>query len=284
MAQYDEAWKQIIEKLFKDFIWFYMPDLAQDIDFSKGCTFLEQEFRTIAIESDDTKRYVDKLIKVYLKDGQEQWICIHVEVQFAKKTDFPSRMFRYFYRIYDKYNQQIVSLCVFTGDSQSYQKEFKYDFYRTKLLYEYRTAILNKYDEEDLISQDNPFALVTLAVKYGLKSKTDEDMRYNFKKKLIMLMARKGYSTEEIKNIFDFIEIILELEDNEKNKALYDEIRTLYQKEGFSMVITKFHEMAKQEERIEIAKNMLKEGIDIEVIVKCTGLSKEKIIELDNIN
>jgi len=43
------------------------------------------------------------------------------------------------------------------------------------------------------------------------------------------------------------------------------------------MVITKFHEMAKQEEidkkTIDIAKNLLQEGID-----------KEKIIELDNIN
>lgn len=29
MAQYDEAWKQIIEKLFKDFVWFYMPDLLR---------------------------------------------------------------------------------------------------------------------------------------------------------------------------------------------------------------------------------------------------------------
>jgi len=113
-------------------------------------------------------------------------------------------------------------------------------------------------------------------------------MRYNFKKKLIMLMARKGYSTEEIQNIFDFIEIMLELKDDEKNKALYDEIRTLYQKEGFGMVITKFHEMAKQEgideKAIDIAKNMLQESMDIEVIAKCTGLSKEKIIELENIN
>ncbi len=42
------------------------------------------------------------------------------------------------------------------------------------------------------------------------------------------------------------------------------------------------HELGRKEEKIEIAKQMLKENIDIIIIEKCTGLSKEKIEELKN--
>jgi hypothetical protein len=41
MGQYDQIWKEIIENLFEKFIYFYMPDLALNIDFSKGYTFRE---------------------------------------------------------------------------------------------------------------------------------------------------------------------------------------------------------------------------------------------------
>jgi hypothetical protein len=39
-------------------------------------------------------------LKFYLKDGKEQWILIHLEVQGKKEEDFPKRMFTYGYRIF----------------------------------------------------------------------------------------------------------------------------------------------------------------------------------------
>jgi len=38
-------------------------------------------------------RYVDKLVKVYQRDGKEEWILVHVEVQGYHDKLFPARMF-----------------------------------------------------------------------------------------------------------------------------------------------------------------------------------------------
>jgi predicted transposase/invertase (TIGR01784 family) len=291
MGQYDQIWKEIIENLFEKFMYFYMPDLAVDVDFSKGYTFLDKEFSAIEIKSEDSERFLDKLIKVYLKSGEEQWILIHTEVQFAKKSDFSERMFKYFYRVYDKYNRKIVSIAIFTGTSLSYQRSFDYNFYQTKLLYEYRSIKLVDYEEDYLLSQENPFALATLAVKYSIQSKTDEELRYKFKRKLIRLMNERGYTEKDIKNIFDFIEIMLELEDKQLNKLIYEEIKT-YRKEEFNVIITQLEKVVRElgiEEgiekgiekgKIEVAKKLLDKKFTLEEISEITELSVEKIKEL----
>ncbi|MEQ8168230.1 MAG: hypothetical protein ABRQ38_04990 [Candidatus Eremiobacterota bacterium] len=297
MGQYDQIWKEIIENLFEQFMYFYMPDLAVDVDFSKGYTFLDKEFSAIEIKSEDSEKFLDKLIKVYLKSGEEQWILVHTEVQFAKKVDFSERMFKYFYRVYDKYNRKIVSIAIFTGTSLSYQRSFDYNFYQTKLIYEYRSVKLVDYEEEYLLNQENPFALATLAVKYSIESKTDEELRYNFKRKLIRLMNERGYTEKDIKNLFDFIEIMLELQDRKFNRLIFEEIKT-YRKEEFKVIMTQLEktvmelgmekgmEKGRQEgierNRLEITKKLLKKNFSLEEISEITELSVEKIKELSN--
>ncbi len=294
MGQYDQIWKQVIENLFEAFMYFYMPDLAEDVDFSKGYTFLDKEFSAIEIKSEDSERFLDKLIKVYLKSGHEQWILVHAEVQFAKEIDFSERMFKYFYRVYDKYNKKIVSIAIFTGTSQSYQKSFDYNFYRIKLIYEYRSVKLVDYEEEYLLSQkENPFALVSLAVKYSIKSKTDEELRYNFKRKLVRLMNERGYKEKDIKNLFDFVEIMLELKDKRLNKLIFEEIKT-YRNEGFTMIMTQLErvlreeamekgmEKGREEEKLVMVKKLLKKNFPLDEISELTELPLEKIKEISN--
>ena len=60
-------------------------------------------------------KFADKLAKVYLKDGTEQWILVHIEVQGDAEEEFSLRMFRYFYRIYDRHGKPIVSIALMTG-------------------------------------------------------------------------------------------------------------------------------------------------------------------------
>ena len=36
-------------------------------------------------------KVVDKLVKAYLKDGSEQWILVHIEVQGDEDKDFSQR-------------------------------------------------------------------------------------------------------------------------------------------------------------------------------------------------
>jgi len=57
-----------------------------------------------------------------------------------------------------------------------------------------------------------------------------------------------------------------------------EKIREEGRKEG----IKEGMEKGKIEGKIEVAKNLLKTGIDIEIIVKSTGLTKEEIEDLKN--
>ncbi len=278
MGKFDEVWKDVIEGIFQDFVCFYMPDLAEDIDFTKPSVFLDKEFSTIEINSEDRVRYLDKLVKIYMKNGDEIWALLHIDVQHANKDDFSLRMFKYFYRVLDKYNKKIVSQIIFTGN-YNYQKEFNYSFYNTELNYKYRSLRLIDYDETELLNSDNPFALVTLAVKYAIDSNSDEELRYNFKSKLMRLMLTRKYSHKKIENLFKFIEIMLELSDVDLNKKFFAELRKMA-KEGDIMVITKFEEMAMEKEKINIAKNLLKIGMPVEQIAQVTELSLEKVLEL----
>ncbi len=52
------------------------------------------------------------------------------------------------------------------------------------------------------------------------------------------------------------------------------------EKKGRKLGRAKGREEGKAEEKIEIAKEMKKEGIDIEIIAKTTKLNKEKILKL----
>lgn len=65
----DSPWKEALEELFEDFVENFFLHIHQEIDFSKGYEFLDQELQQIAVSSETGKRVVDKLVKVYLIDG-----------------------------------------------------------------------------------------------------------------------------------------------------------------------------------------------------------------------
>ncbi len=79
----------------------FFPNIHKDIDFSKGYEFLEKELQKIIKTSKTGRRYADKLVKVFLKNGSERWLLIHIEIQGYKEKKFPERMYTYNYRIFE---------------------------------------------------------------------------------------------------------------------------------------------------------------------------------------
>ena len=63
--------------------------------------FLDQELRAVVQDAELGKRFVDKLVRVNVLNGDEKWIYIHVEVQGTKQAEFAKRIFVYNYRIFD---------------------------------------------------------------------------------------------------------------------------------------------------------------------------------------
>lgn len=135
----DELWKAALETFFKDFLELFFEDCVDLIDFEKPFEFLDKELSRIIPKSESKNRRVDKLVKVFFKDGTDQWFLIHIEIQGQHEKNFAERMFHYFYRIKDKYNRQVTAFALFTYPRQSYPRAYEYEFMGTKLRYEYRS-------------------------------------------------------------------------------------------------------------------------------------------------
>ncbi|MBM7572729.1 hypothetical protein [Aquibacillus albus] len=138
------------------------------------------------------------IAKFSLNSGEEKWILIHIEVQGDTDADFPKRMFRYYYRIYDKFNRDIA-IALLTDDTKRFRPDTYHNaFEGTSLTYKYNMYKFYDHEESELVQSNNPFAIAVLAAKYANESKDDEEKKYRFKRKLFrMILQKSSYSPEE---------------------------------------------------------------------------------------
>ncbi len=212
-VDYDNHWKEIIKYLFEDFIKFFLSEAHPLIDFTRPAIFLEQELSKIVGDNSKKGKAVnDKLVKVFLKDGSEKWILIHIEVQSSYKKSFTNRMFTYFYRIYDQYSKDMTAIAIYRGERipKNYSS-FDYNFLGTTVKYQFNAYLVKEAKTDELLKSQNPFALAVLATKYLYKTKRDAKQKLVFKKKLMRLMLEKDYKKEQISRLFTFINLVLEL-------------------------------------------------------------------------
>src|ERR1700744_4544942 len=164
----DVLWKGILEDVFDDFLRFLNPDAESLLDLNKKFEFLDKELQQVFPPENDefSPKVVDKLVKVFTKGGEEKWILVHVEIQGQYHEDFASRMFRYYYRLLDKYNKPITAYAIFTeANSKTRPDGFELDFMGTSLKYTFNTYKIASQSDEELLADDNPFALVVLTAK-----------------------------------------------------------------------------------------------------------------------
>ena len=249
-VHYDELWKNIIEKLFPHFLAFFMPELSADVDLSKGYEFLDKELQKIKLKGKKGKKFTDKLVKVHLKDGTEKWLLIHIEVQGEHEADFGQRMFKYFYRLYDKHNEEITALAVLTYKT-SHRYDFTYNVYGSAVTYRYNTACIASYSEAELQKNKNPFALISLAVQYGNRSHADEDKKLNLKRELIKMLRVREYKKEDIIELLEFISDAIQITDTMKNKIFDEEAMHLLEEDEPMAYVSGFRQRAMNEGKLE---------------------------------
>ena len=223
---FDEAWKQIIERFFPQFVRFFVPELHEAIDFQKPLTFLDKEMEQLGQQALKGAKVVDKLVKVFLKDGGEQWILIHIEIQGDEDKDFSLRMFRYFYRIFDRYGKEVVSIAVLTEKaSGTADGRFEQKAFGSGVEFHYLPFNLMDYEREQLLADENPMATVVLAAQERERLRQQGD-RFNTKLYLIRRLYERGYSREAITALLKFIDWVIRLNDAEEIR-LRDALQTL---------------------------------------------------------
>jgi hypothetical protein len=140
----DSPWKTLITLFFPQLIQLIHPELYALIDWQRGYQFLDSELRKIAPRSRTGRQTVDKLVQVYLRDGSEYWILIHIEAQSHPDPDFEVRMFTYFATLWILYRRPIVSIAILADDEPNWRPSaftqslggcrVEFNFYTVKLL------------------------------------------------------------------------------------------------------------------------------------------------------
>jgi hypothetical protein len=121
MAVYDETWKEAMNQWLEPFVAFLFPDVHHDIDWSRGWESLDNELQQVVRDAEFGVRRADKLVKVWLRDGEEVCVLIHIEIQSQRETGFERRMYVYRYRIFDRYNLPVVALVVLGDDNPGWR-------------------------------------------------------------------------------------------------------------------------------------------------------------------
>ena len=216
-ADYDGAWKEGVEQYFEPFLAFFFPEIQAEIDWTRGYEFLDQELQQLIRESEIGKQFVDKLIKVWLNDGKETWLLIHLEIQSQVDTGFAKRMFSYHYRIFDRYGQEVVSLAIL-GDSRASWRpqEYSYGRWGCRLSLQFPTVKLLDYQPRwlELEASDNPFAVLVMAHLRTQATTKDLTGRLRWKLSLVKRMYELGYSRDKILQLFDLIDRLMALPPN----------------------------------------------------------------------
>ena len=293
---FDSAWKTILEAFEQEVIEVMFPELYSKIDWEKGTESLEQELQEIQkeiFEKQKAEKVIsDKIIKVKLKDNESKILFIHVEVQSSNKGEnvFGERMFRYFYRIWDRFRykyedkSEIVAAAIYTYAGQN-GKDKNYIYKLPELeeeiiKYNFRTIDVETINLED-ISENNPLRLVFKIAKELLNTKSTDEAIYTAK--ITLANDLKNYdkvkNDEQKKALVYLLEYLFLIEDPELEKK-YEEFKKSI---GgvLNMTVDEIREKhLERKGKLEMALEMLKDNEPIEKIMKYSKLSKEEILDL----
>jgi hypothetical protein len=256
-ADYDSPWKEVLDRYFELFLAFFFPAAHADIDWGRGHEMLDKELQKIVRQAKHGRRYVDKLVK----SGEERWLLIHVEVQAWKEGDFPRRMYVYNYRIFDRYDQEVVSLAILADDDPAWRpSQFSYGRWGFRAGIDFPVVKLLDYAPhwQALEADPNPFATVVLAHLKTLETKKAPADRQAWKVRLVKGLYERGLSAEDVRELFRFIDWLIDL-PKPLDKLFWQEITTYQEAKRMPFITTP--------ERIGLEKGLL-EGIEVVLEVK----------------
>jgi hypothetical protein len=211
-VDYDGAWKLALDRYLEPFLRLCFPTVHAGIDWSHDPIPLDQELQEVVRDAETGKHRVDKLFKVRRHDGTEDWILVHIEVQSQPDRRLPQRLFRYYCRIRDRYDRRVVSLAVLADDSPRFRPgPYEEETLGCRVRFEYPSCKLLDLDRAMLERQNNPAAIVILAHRMAQERSRDPVQREASKWALTRMLYERGYSKEEVQELFRVIDWLVQL-------------------------------------------------------------------------
>jgi len=205
---FDAPWKAALECYLEPFLRMCFPRVHQLVDWRVTPVFLEKELQQLSSDLPRGHVTADKLVKVRLRDGRDQYLFIHIEVQSQRDEDFAQRMWIYHYRVYDRVRQSLISLAVLADASprwhpSEYHEElagcvryFKFPIFK---------VISFKQPERVFERTGNPFALVVAAQQVALRTMRNPEKRLGQRLDLVQYLIHHGLTRTKAVTLFRLI-------------------------------------------------------------------------------
>ncbi|CDM70010.1 hypothetical protein CM240_2893 [Clostridium bornimense] len=307
---YDAAWKTILEAFEEEIVELLFPEIYNKINWEIKSEALDNELLEIQKEifsKEEAEKIIsDKIIKVTMKDNDSKILFIHVEVQSYSSNEniFAERMFRYFYRIWDKFRYKykdksdIVGSAIYTyKGSAGKDKGYVYkipDLDDDILVYNFRTMDVEELDLNN-INDDNPLKLVFKIAKRLLYTDANDNDIFLAKVELFneLVNYNKVKTIDQRKALTYFLEYLFLIQDDnlsDKFKEIKDSAGGVI-KMGIDEIREKYLEEKGRvegkeegrEEGINLTKKVFKlanKGESISNIAKICEISEEKVKEI----
>jgi hypothetical protein len=247
-TDYDGAWKAALEIYLEPFLRLCFPIVHAAVEWSRPFEFLDKELQEIVRDAETGPLRVDKLIKVFRRDGVEEWLLIHIEIQSQPDHRLAMRVYQYRYRIADRYQKPVVSLVVLADDSPGFRPgPYEEDILGCRVRFEYPSCKLLDLEEAMLEAEDNPIAMVILAHRAAQVGAGDAAARKAQKWRLTRRLYERWPEREDILELFRLIDWLIWLPREEaiefrREVAEYEEQKRM-------PYITSIEEMGRQKGR-----------------------------------
>ena len=231
---YDGIWKDFTREFWRDVLCDFMPELYVAADLEREAEQLEKELHDILADLDTEaektpKRYVDNLLKIYLKDSSEEWVLLHIEIQGRGRGNISLRMFRYHCLILTHYGRHPAAMAILTAKRPKKEGEpgkYTAELFGTLVEYTYRVIKAYEFKDEGLKARNTKPALFIYALKKSAEHRRSDREKLEYMKEIIRLAAKQGMNIRERRMFMIFVERSMKL----KNKELQTEFHHEYNK------------------------------------------------------
>ncbi|GAX38958.1 Rpn family recombination-promoting nuclease/putative transposase [Nodularia sp. NIES-3585] len=275
MIDHDRLFKELLSTFFVEFLDLFLPHIVSEID-RDSIQFLPQEVFTDVTSGE--KKEIDLLAQVRYQQ-QETYFLIHVENQSYSQSVFAKRMFKYFSRLYEKYDLPIYPVVIFSFDEPKRAESTNHSVTVADLNvlnFNFRAIQLNQLSWRDYLTQPNPVAAALMA-----KMNIASEERPQVKAECLRLLISLKLDPARMQLISGFVDVYLRLnaQENQTFKATADRMG-LSQEEKYMEIVTSWSQEGAQKAAERIAMNLLRRRMTVKEIVEITGLTAERVQEL----
>ncbi len=241
---YDGAWKSALDVYLPEFLALCFPSIHAAIDWGRPYRFLETELQRASGEDQQGRRTADKLIEVWGHQGGTTWVLIHIEVQSQGQAEFARKMFEYYSRLRERFEHPVVSIAVL-GDARPRWRPQTYEtaLWGCELRFRFPTIKLLDYRERiaELAALRNPVAALILAHLAAQRTRARPAHRLAEKLAITRRLYDQGYTPEQVRLAFGFIDWLLRLPD--ALKAQFVQELRMFEEERHMTYITSVEEV-----------------------------------------